>query len=447
MPAEGHPARPDAVASEPTSLEAPLTRWQKFRLVVKVVELRLRFIALMAATGFVFAYWDTLWNYYEKWTRPPGERQVAASDTEYFCPMHPTVVQAEPGSCPICGMPLSRRKKGEKEVLPAGVTARLALSPMRVAQAGIETAEVGYRPLSETVTTVGSVAFDERRLARISLKTRGEARVEKLFVNFTGTPVEAGQPLGELYSPELYQAVQELLLAQRAARERTASQSTLGRSLLGDGAELVRLAREKLALWGITPKQIDEILQKGKSDYLTYKSWIDAMLMMTSVLGALAGGAIFQWLFGFNFSVAVWVGYIACFGMATETGIVMLVYLREAIEERGGLERIGSVEELRTAILDGAIHRLRPKLLTEGTTIISVAPMLWASGVGAEVIRPMAAPVLGGLLIADEVIDIFLPVLYFAVKKWQWRRVHGLRAFEDRIVRTGAAVNGRVAVS
>ena len=164
--------------------------------------------------------------------------------------------------------------------------------------------------------------------------------------------------------------------------------------------------------------------------YLTYKSWIDAGLMMTSVLGALAGGAIFQWAFGFNFSVAVWVGYIACFGMATETGIVMLVYLREAIEERGGLENIRSIAELKQAILEGAIHRLRPKLLTEGTTIISIAPMLWATGVGAEVIRPMAAPVLGGLLIADEVIDVFLPVLYFAVKKWQWRKLHGVGPLE-----------------
>ncbi len=114
--------------------------------------------------------------------------------------------------------------------------------------------------------------------------------------------------------------------------------------------------------------------------YLTHKSWIDALLMMTSVLGALAGGAIFQWLFGFNFSVAVQVGYIACFGMAVETGVVMLVYLREAIDERGGLERIGSIAELRQAILEGAIHRLRPKLLTEGAAIISIAPMLWAIG-------------------------------------------------------------------
>ena len=102
--------------------------------------------------------------------------------------------------------------------------------------------------------------------------------------------------------------------------------------------------------------------------------------MMTSVLGALAGGAIFQWLFGFNFSVAVRVGYIACFGMAVETGVVMLVYLREAIDERGGLERIGSIAELRQAILEGAVHRLRPKLLTEGAAIISIAPMLWATG-------------------------------------------------------------------
>jgi Cu(I)/Ag(I) efflux system membrane protein CusA/SilA len=165
--------------------------------------------------------------------------------------------------------------------------------------------------------------------------------------------------------------------------------------------------------------------------YLTHKSWIDALLMMTSVLGALAGGAIFQWLFGFNFSVAVQVGYIACFGMAVETGVVMLVYLHEAIDERGGLERIGSIAELRQAILEGAIHRLRPKLLTEGAAIISIAPMLWASGVGAEVIRPMAAPVLGGLLIADEVIDVFLPVLYFAVQKRQWRKLHGLGPFEE----------------
>jgi Cu(I)/Ag(I) efflux system membrane protein CusA/SilA len=166
--------------------------------------------------------------------------------------------------------------------------------------------------------------------------------------------------------------------------------------------------------------------------YLTYHSVIDTMLIMTSVLGALAGGAIFQWIFGYHFSVAVWVGYIACFGMAVETGVVMLVYLREAIAEQGGLERIGSIAVLRQAILEGAVHRLRPKLLTEGAAILSIAPMLWATGVGAEVIRPMAAPVLGGLLVADEVIDVFLPVLYFAVQKRRWARFHRAGLWNER---------------
>jgi len=154
--------------------------------------------------------------------------------------------------------------------------------------------------------------------------------------------------------------------------------------------------------------------------YLTYHDLADAILMMMAVPGAVAGGVLFQYLFGFNFSVAVWVGYIACFGMATETGIIMLVYLRMAIEEKGGLEKIKSLNELREVIIVGAVHRLRPKLLTEGTMIIGLAPMLWATGTGAEIMRPMAAPVLGGILIADEVIDLFLPVLFYWIRKQRW---------------------------
>ncbi|MCX6347905.1 MAG: efflux RND transporter permease subunit, partial [Candidatus Aureabacteria bacterium] len=150
----------------------------------------------------------------------------------------------------------------------------------------------------------------------------------------------------------------------------------------------------------------------------------DALLIILAVPGALVGGVIFQSLFGFNFSVAVWVGYIACFGMATETGIIMLVYLRDAILERGGLKNIKTLEDLEAAIMAGAVHRLRPKLLTEGTAIVGLSPMLWARGVGAEVIAPMAAPVLGGLLIADEVIDIFLPVLFYQVEAARWKRIH-----------------------
>jgi Cu(I)/Ag(I) efflux system membrane protein CusA/SilA len=157
--------------------------------------------------------------------------------------------------------------------------------------------------------------------------------------------------------------------------------------------------------------------------YLTYHDLTDAALMLLAVPGAIAGGVFFQWLFGYRFSVTVWVGYIACFGMATSTGIIMLVYLREAVARAGGLEKL-SLEQLRQAVLNGAVHRLRPKLLTECVTILGLAPLLWATGTGAEVIKPMVVPVLGGLLIADEVIDLFLPVLFFWVRRGRWQRLH-----------------------
>jgi len=151
--------------------------------------------------------------------------------------------------------------------------------------------------------------------------------------------------------------------------------------------------------------------------FLTYKDFSDTLMMFLAVPGAIAGGAIFQLIFGFNFSVAVLVGYVACFGLATETGIIMMVYLREAIAKRGGLEKIRSEAEIREAVIEGAVHRLRPKLLTEGTMVLALIPMLWSTGVGSEFMKPMAAPILGGILVADEVIDILIPVLFFWDRK------------------------------
>jgi Cu(I)/Ag(I) efflux system membrane protein CusA/SilA len=167
--------------------------------------------------------------------------------------------------------------------------------------------------------------------------------------------------------------------------------------------------------------------------FLTYRDLADAGLMMLAVPEALAGGAFFLFLFPklingwdsppLDFSVAVWVGFIACFGMATETGIIMLVYLREAIDKRGGLENIRSLDELRAAVVEGAVQRLRPKLLTEGVAIIAIFPMVFATGVGAEVLAPMALPVLGGLLISDEVVDLFLPVRFFWIRRARWLKL------------------------
>ncbi len=189
--------------------------------------------------------------------------------------------------------------------------------------------------------------------------------------------------------------------------------------------------------------------------YLTYNDLADAVLMLMAVPEALAGGAFFMFLFPkimqgwsappMDFSVAVWVGFIACFGMATETGIIMLVYLREAIEKRGGLENIKSLEELRQAVIEGAVHRLRPKLLTEGVAIIAIFPMVFATGVGGEILAPMALPVLGGLLISDEVVDLFLPVRFYWVRRARWLKIHGRKAKEGQMAVESAMPTGVLA--
>ena len=198
----------------------------------------------------------------------------------------------------------------------------------------------------------------------------------------------------------------------------------------GEFENQVRAARTNLFVFPAAVLIIFVIL------YLTYKDLADAGLMMLAIPEALAGGAFlmaaWHWLAPpVEFSVAVQVGFIACFGMATETGIIMLVYLRDAIDKRGGLAGIQSLAELRQAVIEGAVHRLRPKLLTEGVAIIALAPMLWATGVGAEIIKPMAIPVLGGLLIADEVVDIFLPVRFYWVRRARWLKLHQEAASQE----------------
>ena len=181
-----------------------MTRWKKVKLILEVVEVRLRFVAILVATALVIGYWDTISNYWDKWMRPPS---AAASQTtsgqEYYCPMHPQVVRAglEPNGevpkCPICGMPMSLRKKGQVGCRCRRVAARVQLTPERIQLAGVETVEVTYRPLARRTITVGNVAYDESRLSRIVSRVNGY--VEKLYVDRTYVAVNQGDPLAELY--------------------------------------------------------------------------------------------------------------------------------------------------------------------------------------------------------------------------------------------------------
>jgi Cu/Ag efflux pump CusA len=220
--------------------------------------------------------------------------------------------------------------------------------------------------------------------------------------------------------------------AQRVVAEKVQLPEGVHLEWSGEFEHQVRAAKTLRIILPVTVVLIFVLL------YLTYKDLLDAFLMVLAVPEALAGGVFFQFLFpklthGWSsppepFTMAMWVGYIAAFGMATETGIIMLVYLRQAIDKRGGLEKIQSLEELRQAVIEGAVHRLRPKLLTEGVAIVAIAPMLFSTGVGSEIISVMALPVLGGLLIADEVVDVFLPVRFYWVRRARWLKIQKERA-------------------
>jgi Cu(I)/Ag(I) efflux system membrane fusion protein len=253
-------------------------------LIIKVVEFRLRFVALMTATGFLFAYAETLANYYAKWTRPPGGRAEASAGVEFFCPMHPNVVVDQPAGCPTCGMPLARRQKGQAPAATEGGTARVALSPSRIAQAGIRTVAVGFIDAAERLTTVGFVGFDEGRRVVVSSDARGRLRVDRLHVSSEGVAVRAGQRLAELSGYDLAQAFRVFHEARLALRGHADTSNDPRGTPLGDPAERVRLAVEAIKVLGVRQEQIDAVAAgDGSGERLSILAPIDGYVIRKDV--------------------------------------------------------------------------------------------------------------------------------------------------------------------
>jgi Cu(I)/Ag(I) efflux system membrane protein CusA/SilA len=163
--------------------------------------------------------------------------------------------------------------------------------------------------------------------------------------------------------------------------------------------------------------------------YMTYHSALEAAHVLMAVPFALTGGIYLLWFLGYNFSVAVWVGFIALFGTAVQTAVVMVIYLEEAVvrkkSEVGQLTRASLIE----AVTEGALLRLRPKVMTVSTVVASLLPIMWSTSAGAEVMKPLATPVLGGMLSSLLHVLIVTPVIFF------WLR-------ERELKKEGATVEG-----
>jgi Cu(I)/Ag(I) efflux system membrane protein CusA/SilA len=147
--------------------------------------------------------------------------------------------------------------------------------------------------------------------------------------------------------------------------------------------------------------------------YMLFQSVTESIVLILPTVYAMTGGLLLQYLMGFNFSVAVWVGYIALFGIAVETGVVMVIYLHEALNRHIAAGEL-THEGVEAAVIEGAVQRLRPKLMTVAVVMLSLAPILWESGIGSDVMKPIAAPIVGGMITSTIHVLILVPV-FFAI--------------------------------
>ncbi len=188
---------------------------------------------------------------------------------------------------------------------------------------------------------------------------------------------------------------------------------------LGWSGQYENQIRAQKSLWLIFPIVIGVIFILL---YLCYQSWIEASHVLLSVPFALSGGLLLQSYLGTPFSVAVWVGYIALFGTAIQTGMVMVLYLEESVREKVKLKgRALTLIELREAVLEGSALRLRPKVMTVATVLVSLAfvmiPVLSGDRTGIEVMRPIAIPVVGGMISSLLHVLIVTPILFEWIRK------------------------------
>jgi Cu(I)/Ag(I) efflux system membrane protein CusA/SilA len=167
---------------------------------------------------------------------------------------------------------------------------------------------------------------------------------------------------------------------------------------------------------------------------MTYHSFLEAAHVLLAVPFALSGGIYLLYALGYNVSVAVWVGFIALFGTAVQTAVVMVIYLEEAVERKrqelgGRLTRDG----LLAAVTEGALLRLRPKVMTVSTVVASLLPLMWSHSTGAEVMKPLATPVLGGMLSSLAHVLLVTPVIFYWLRERELRREEGQQVVDTNI--------------
>jgi copper/silver efflux system protein len=303
----------------------------------------------------------------------------------------------------------------------------------------IETA-VGETTL--TLTVEGRQRFPVRVRYAAQYRATPDALGSVLVATPTGTPIPLGQlaTIRSVAGPSMISSENGLLVVTvlmnvrgrdvgsfvEEARLAVAERVSLPRgSYVEWSGQYENEARAKRRLQIVLPVVLAVIFLLL---YVTYRSFLEAAHVLLAVPFALSGGIYLLYALGYNFSVAVWVGFIALFGTAVQTGMVMVIYLEEAVARKrealgGRLTRPAILE----AVTEGALLRLRPKIMTVTTVVASLLPIMWSHSAGSEVMKPLATPVLGGMLSSLLLVLIVTPVLF------HWLRERELRRADARV--------------
>jgi len=170
--------------------------------------------------------------------------------------------------------------------------------------------------------------------------------------------------------------------------------------------------------------------------YFTYRSLKEALITLITVPFALIGGVYIVYLYGINMSVAVAVGFIALFGMAIETSMLMTIYLNEAMEEivaksKKTMQEI-NYSDIRQGVVKGAVKRLRPKMMTVCVSLFGLFPVLWATGTGSDVMLPITLPLIGGLFTSTVHVLLVTPVIFEMAKEHELRKYGSIKVFNPQ---------------
>ena len=261
---------------------------------------------------------------------------------------------------------------------------------------------------------LGDVAKIERTRGATSIRTENGQLAVYIFVDI------AGRDLGG-YVAEAQAAV--------------AASVTLPQGYsLGWSGQFEYLERAKARMAIVVPLTLALIFLLL---FLNFRRLTETMIVMLSLPFALVGGIWLMWIMGFNMSVAVAVGFIALAGVAAETGVIMLIYLDNAlIERRADVKRLGRTftrADLNAAIMVGAVDRVRPKMMTVVAIMAGLMPILWAHGTGSEVMSRIAVPMIGGMVSSTLLTLIVIPAVYAAVKGWGLEQTNPLRAVTSKV--------------